>query len=211
MSILSDRVRFPFEESELSPTLRRQLGDLVSLKQNLDDAGFNVDDLARRKGNLWIYIIISILVGVGFVFAGFSNAGLILLGIIALGIGGILYNGRLKPVEQALAGRRRDLAVIAVAFDSQVAKMSEEIFQQLSEVHEARVRPKMEHIVVDFARILEAARGRGIILDTIECPSCKATVSLPSSGDRLQCEYCGKSIHATDIFEKLKISLRQIA
>jgi len=211
LSILSNRVGFPFEESELSPTLRRQMGDLVSLKQNLDDAGFIVDNLARRKGNLWIYIVISILVGVGLIFAGLSNAGLILTGIIALGVGGIMYSGSLKPVEQTLAGRRRDLAVVAVAFDSQVAKMSEEIFQQLSEVHEARVRPRMEHVVVDFARILEAARGRGVILDTIECPSCKASISLPGSGDTFQCEYCGKSIRATDIFEKLKISLRQTA
>ena len=69
----------------------------------------------------------------------------------------------------------------------------------------------MEHVIVDFARILEAAHGRGIILDTIECPSCKASISLPGSGDTFQCEYCGKSIRATDIFEKLKIPLRQTA
>jgi hypothetical protein len=185
--------------------------DLVSLKQILDDAGFIVDDLVRRNGNTWIYTIISILVGIGLIFAGFSNAGFVPFGVIALVAGGILYSGILKPVEQTLAGKRKDLATIAVAFDSKIAKMSEEVFHQLSEAHEARVRPKMEHVIVDFARILEAARGRGIMLDTIECPSCKATVSLPSSGDTLQCEYCGKSIRATDIFEKLKISLRQIA
>jgi len=211
LSILSNRVGFPFEESELSPTLRRQMTDLASLKQSLDDARFIVDDLARREGNLWVYTIISMLVGVGLILAGLSDAGFVPFGVIALVVGGTLYGGRLKPVEQTLADRRRDLAVVAVAFDSQVAKVSEEIFQQLSEVHEARVRPKMEHIIVDFARILEAARGRGIILDTIECPSCKASISLLGSGDTFQCEYCGKSIRATDIFEKLKIPLRQTA
>ena len=185
--------------------------DLVSLKQSLDGAGFIVDDLVRREGNLWIYTIISFLAGVVLIFAGFSNASFVPFGVIALVVGGILYGGILKPVEQTLADRRKDLAVVAVAFDSQIAKMSEEIFQQLSEVHEARVRPKMEHVIVDFARILEAARGRGIILDTIECPSCKASISLPGSGDTFQCEYCGKSIRATDIFEKLKIPLRQTA
>ena len=208
---MSNRVGFPFEESELSPTLRRQMTDLASLKQSLDDARFIVDDLARREGNLWVYTIISMLVGVGLILAGLSDAGFVPFGVIALVVGGTLYGGRLKPVEQTLADRRRDLAVVAVAFDSQVAKVSEEIFQQLSEVHEARVRPKMEHIIVDFARILEAARGRGIILDTIECPSCKASISLLGSGDTFQCEYCGKSIRATDIFEKLKIPLRQTA
>src|SRR3990170_5659543 len=211
LSILSNRVGFPFEESELSPTLRRQMTDLVSLKQSLDGAGFIVDDLVRREGNLWVYTIISFLAGVVLILAGFSNASLILAGIIALAVGAVLYYGTLKPVEQTLAGKRKDLAVVAVAFDSQVAKMAEEIFQQLSEAHEARVRPKMEHVIVDFARILEAARGRGIILDTIECPSCKASISLPGSGDTFQCEYCGKTIRATDIFEKLKIPLRQTA
>ena len=211
LSVLSDRVGFPFEESELSPILRRQMTDLVSLKQSLDDAGVIVDDLVRRNGNLGIYTIISILIGVGLIFAGFSNASLILAGIIALAVGAILYYGTLKPVEQTLAGKRKDLATIAVAFDSQVDKISEEVFQQLSEVHEARVRPRMEHVIVDFARILEAARGRGIILDTIECPSCKASISLPGSGDTFRCEYCGRSIRATDIFEKLKIPLRQTA
>ena len=211
LSVLSDRVGFPFEESELSPSLRRQTTDLVSLKQSLDDAGFIVDNLVRREGNLWVYTIISFLAGVVLIFAGFSNAGFVPFGVIALVVGGILYGGILKPVEQTLADRRRDLAVVAVAFDSQVARMSEEVFQQLSEIHEARVRPKMEHVIVDFARILEAARGRGIILDTIECPSCKASISLPGSGDTFQCEYCGKTIRATDIFEKLKIPLRQTA
>lgn len=185
--------------------------DLVSLKQSLDDAGFIVDDLVRREGNLWIFTIVSILGGVVLIFAAFSNAGFVPFGVIALVVGGILYGGILRPVEQTLAGKRRDLAVVAVAFDSQIARMSEEIFQQLSEVHEARVRPKMEHVIVDFARILEAARGRGIVLDTIECPSCKATVSLPRSGDTLRCEYCGSSIRAIDLFEKLKVSLRQTA
>ncbi len=64
----------------------------------------------------------------------------------------------------------------------------------------------MTHVVVDFAKIIQAAKGRGLILDSVRCPRCNAAVSLPKEGHAFQCDHCGNTIHAVDIFEKLKLS-----
>ena len=136
---------------------------------------------------------------------GLLSPAILVLGIIGIAASGYLYYYRAKPVELLIAQKRRELAAISVGLNGEIVKTSKEIFQQLSEAHEAKVHPQIRHIVVDFARIVEAARGRGIILDTVECPNCKGSVSLPNEGDSFQCKFCGKLIHATDIFEKLSL------
>ncbi len=203
--MLRNRVGFAFDESELSPVLRRRLRDLESLKSLLDRAGLEVDALNHRENSIWGYALIFGLVGLVFLFLAIASLFFIVLGLITLGFATYFYRSKRRPVELLLNQKRKDLAVIALGFEHQLGKVSEEVFQQLSDIHDAKIHPTVRHIVVDFAAIIQAARGRGIILETIQCPSCSGTVSLPKGGDTFQCAYCGKTIHAIDIFDKLKL------
>lgn len=206
LSMLGSKVGFRFNESELSPTLRKRLGDLESLKGVLDRSGNEIGGLEHRKATTWGYAFFSGLVGLVLLILGFVSLLFIVLGVIALGIAVSFYRSRARPLNLMLSQKRRDLAVIALAFEYQLSKVSEEVFQQLAEIHEAKIRPTVRHVVIDFAAIIQAAHGRGIILDTMQCPSCSGTVSIPKDGDVFQCKYCGKAIHAVDIFEKLKLA-----
>jgi ribosomal protein S27AE len=85
-----------------------------------------------------------------------------------------------------------------------VKKLSDNAYNELSALHEARVRPTVKHVMVDFASIIQAAKGKGIILDAIQCPYCGAAVNIPTSGEYFYCKYCGKTIHATKVFDKLR-------
>jgi len=206
MSTLSARVGFEFEESELSPSLRRRLGDLESMKSLLDNAGSDVDALYRRKNDIWGYALIIGIAGAILLLIGLASSIFIVLGLIAIVIAGSLYFRKTKPVEVLLSQKRKDLAVIALGFDHAIDKASEDVFQELSQVHEAKIHPTIRQVVIDFASIIQVAHGRGVILETIQCPNCNGTVSLPKEGDTFQCQYCGKTIHAIDIFDKLKLS-----
>jgi DNA-directed RNA polymerase subunit RPC12/RpoP len=58
---------------------------------------------------------------------------------------------------------------------------------------------------IDFERFFNALKERGIILQKIECPNCGGILKfseVPKKEEVLQCRYCGKSILATNLFEK---------
>jgi uncharacterized membrane protein/ribosomal protein S27AE len=205
MATLSTRVGFEFEESELSPSLRRRLGDLESMKGLLDNAGSDLDFLHRRKNTIWGYALMIGITGAILLLIGLASSVFVVLGLVAIVIAASLYYSRTRNIEVLLRQKRKDLAVIALGFDYAIGKASQEVFQELSQVHEAKIHPTIRQIVIDFASIIQVAHGRGVILETIQCPNCNGTVSLPKEGDTFQCQYCGKTIHAIDIFDKLKL------
>ena len=62
-------------------------------------------------------------------------------------------------------------------------------------------------IILDFATILSKLETKGIVLQTLECPSCKGQLEYPKGGNSITCTFCGATIAAIDIFEKFKAFL----
>ncbi len=111
-----------------------------------------------------------------------------------------------KASRETARSENQELAAIGIAVDREISTLAKNVLQELSETHDARVNPRMTHVVVDFAKIIQAAKGRGLILDSVRCPRRDAAVSLPKEGHIFQCDYCRSTIHAVDIVEKLKLS-----
>ncbi len=59
-------------------------------------------------------------------------------------------------------------------------------------------------VVIDFTSLLKQLESKGIVLQSLDCPSCKSKLEYPKDGSRLSCQYCGATIEAMDIFEKFK-------
>jgi hypothetical protein len=59
-------------------------------------------------------------------------------------------------------------------------------------------------VVVDFASIHAQLENKGIVLQTLECPSCKGNLEYPKDGDVINCQFCGATVHAVDVFKKFK-------
>jgi hypothetical protein len=59
-------------------------------------------------------------------------------------------------------------------------------------------------VVVDFASIHSQLENKGIILQTLECPSCNGKLDYPENGDTIVCQFCGATVHAVDVFKKFK-------
>jgi hypothetical protein len=59
-------------------------------------------------------------------------------------------------------------------------------------------------VVLDFATIYSQLENKGIVLQTLECPSCKGNLEYPKDGDVVNCQFCGATVHAVDVFKKFK-------
>ncbi len=59
-------------------------------------------------------------------------------------------------------------------------------------------------VVVDFASIYSQLENKGIVLQTLECPSCNGKLEYPKNGEEITCQFCGSSVHAVDVFKKFK-------
>ncbi|NHJ14234.1 MAG: hypothetical protein EAX95_11190 [Candidatus Thorarchaeota archaeon] len=59
-------------------------------------------------------------------------------------------------------------------------------------------------VVIDFTSLYSQLENKGIVLQTIECPSCGGNLDYPETGSIMQCKYCQSTVSAVDIFEKFK-------
>ncbi|MFW9868494.1 MAG: PH domain-containing protein [Candidatus Thorarchaeota archaeon] len=59
-------------------------------------------------------------------------------------------------------------------------------------------------VVLDFASIYSQLENKGIVLQTLECPSCNGKLEYPKDGDTTTCQFCGATVHAVDVFKKFK-------
>jgi len=195
IGMMSRIMGFSFREEDLPPKLRKEIGDVA---QRLDYYNIvaSTRDRAKVTARARIYILIALAI------AGAITI-IFIIGLLFLGLAFWAYWSYKK--NKAIAKRKETEAYSWwTDITNRVKKLSNDAYNELSTLHEARVRPTVKHIMVDFASIIQAARGRGIILDTIECPYCKGAVNIPTSGEYFYCKYCGKAIHATKIFDKLK-------
>lgn len=193
--MMSQRMNFSFGEEDLPPKLRKEIGDSA---QRLDyyNSVASTRDRAKATARARLYILIALAIMGAITIV-------IFIGLIFFGLAFWAYWSYKKNIATAKS-KEREAYSWWTDITNRVNKLSDDAYNELSALHEARVRPTVKHVMVDFASIIQAAKGRGIILDNIECPYCKGAVNIPTSGEYFYCKYCGKAIHATKIFDKLK-------
>ncbi len=76
--------------------------------------------------------------------------------------------------------------------------------EEREKVIEAEKQKERVHIMLDFTALADHMKDGGLSLKTIKCTECGGPLDLPESGNQINCEHCGCTIHAEDIFEKIK-------
>lgn len=69
---------------------------------------------------------------------------------------------------------------------------------------EAEKKKERLHVLLDFSFLKTYMEKGGLVMKVIRCPSCNAEIEFPESGTQTKCSYCGSTIYAQDIFEKVK-------
>jgi hypothetical protein len=99
LSILYGKVGFEFEESKLSPALRRRLTGLMEMESSLDSAGHEIERLGKDKDTAWLLVFILGTLAVGILVASATGIWLLPLGILLIGVAGYLYYGRIGSIR----------------------------------------------------------------------------------------------------------------
>lgn len=82
-------------------------------------------------------------------------------------------------------------------------QLNELVQGRLHEIEQEKQRARIQY-VLDFSFLRAEMERGGVIVQTIRCPSCGASISLPSAGTSARCPYCGSVVYAHDVFEKMK-------
>jgi len=91
--------------------------------------------------------------------------------------------------------------------DNEYIRFKEMIQNLIQERHleiEAEKKADKIQYVMDFSFLKAEMEKGGITLTTVKCPSCGGNVNLPEYGNTFQCNFCNSTIHAHDIFDKMK-------
>lgn len=69
---------------------------------------------------------------------------------------------------------------------------------------DAEKKKERLHIMLDFSFLKTHMEKGGLVMKALKCPECGASIDFPKKGTQTKCSYCGKTIYAQDIFEKVK-------
>lgn len=83
------------------------------------------------------------------------------------------------------------------------------IKDRLIEMEEDRKKGTTQ-LVLDFSFLKSILEKGGVVMQSMRCPSCGADLQMPKSGTTMKCEYCGTSVKAIDIFERIRGLLMSI-
>lgn len=216
LEYLFKKCGFRFDEStDLSPDTRRRIGDLsLGVKGFWDlDSQMAAKRIAATKGSpaanglsaLGTLIFVGVIINyvAGFVDIG-DPTGFIVFGVVLLALGTLVSRLGKRSMAKAVAVLQKKRDETYQVWATKADSLSSKILEESTAAYQQKVNPKVLEVKVDFAEIMRAAQGKGVILDKVKCPSCGAAISLPSSGQVAKCSYCGSEVTATSVLDKMK-------
>jgi DNA-directed RNA polymerase subunit RPC12/RpoP len=63
--------------------------------------------------------------------------------------------------------------------------------------------------ILDFSFLKAEMEKGGLVVQSVKCPSCSAAIALPQTGSTTKCEYCGATVFAQDVFDRIKGLMKQ--
>lgn len=187
--LLSQRVGFPFNEAELSPSLRKKVGDLADMQAQIEFRRSTVvqrqNDIARlksQKGKNTGWVVILAAVGVAL--------AIVIIGLFFLVGAFLLYRQRrkidekIRNIDAEMMKFSAEAMSIESSLNSSLNTVAQEIGAELSAVHEQKSRtvgvatgPSVQFVkeTVREVVMVPCAFCGGLMLQTsLRCSNCGA-------------------------------------
>lgn len=71
------------------------------------------------------------------------------------------------------------------------------------DIEKERTRTDVQ-AMLDFSILRDYMTKGGISVQSIKCPQCKAPLTMPENGSFVKCTYCGSTVYASDIMDRVK-------
>ncbi len=185
---LTKRVGFPFSEAELSPVLRRRVGEISDLEQRIYGLTYLIDqkmgavsNLRSKKSSQTLWMVVSAILG--------ALLLIIIVGIALFAATYLLYRRREKTERliqertSEIANLNTELASLKSTLDVKLTALTPEIFTELSSAHQVRIASSSSGATVQVVRetikevvMVPCAYCRSLIPQaSLRCPHCGAT------------------------------------
>jgi hypothetical protein len=183
---LAKRVGFQFSEAELSPVLRRRVGEMADVQQRIYGLTFLIDqkmaainNLRSKKGSQTAWLVVSVVLG--------ALLLIIIIGVALFAVTYLMYRRRQKTErliqERTLevANLHTELVGLKSTLDAKLTALAPEIFTELSSIHEIRVASSTSGSTVQLVR----ETIKEVVM--IPCAYCRSL--MPQASPR--CPHCG--------------------
>jgi len=185
---LTRRVGFPFAETELSPVLRRRVGEISDVEQQIAGLTFLISQkmtavafLRSRKSSQTMWLIVSAVLG--------DILLIVIVGVLLFVVTYVMYRRRQKSErlinERTLeiANLNTEIATLRSGNDTKLSALASEIFNELSSAHQVKVASSNSGSTVQFVRetikevvMVPCGYCRSLIPQASpRCPNCGAT------------------------------------
>ncbi len=177
---LTPRVGFPFSEPELSPQLRRRVGELEPMFQQEDANSLDLSNLAKQKGSYQLVLFIFGIIGVLFLVFGIVSWPLAVVGAGSLGLAYLFYQSFVVESSLRIQLKEAEISQLKTNAKSRLDSLSKEIYDELSAMHSTRSHPQSQGSIVKETIVKElvmipCAFCRSLMPQTSTfCPNCGA-------------------------------------
>lgn len=182
LQMLSEKVGFEFNETQLSPSLRKSIGQVEALWQEFESSGSNLQKQYGSKTNYEILLLA--LVGVGIIailWTVFSIAVITL--VIPVSIFAYLVYLQRQKIATRIQKLQSEDDKLFSAIKEKIGALSTDVFSELSAVHQASSRTSQPSSTTQIVRetvlkevvMIPCSYCRGLMPQTsVFCPNCGA-------------------------------------
>jgi hypothetical protein len=172
---LTQRVGFPFSETELSPNIRKRIGELESIFWQADNKKQQRDSAMMAKNNADILFFVLLAIGIISLLALLASVGFLIVSVPVLLLAYYYYD-RSRKSKITIDQMQGEIQHVWTDGNPRLDALSKDIFNELSAGHNARPNS-------------QPAIQREIERETVKirCPYCR-TIN-PDS--RANCSHCG--------------------
>ncbi len=182
---LSSKVGFPVLEAELSPALRKRVGELETSVEQYDWKTNEVGTLDKEKMNSLTAVLVIGVLGVILFLVGLSSLAYLwfssVLGIGLLTACYLLYQ-QVREKDVLVRIKNAEIRELRSSYYAKVDGLSQDVFNELSALHDAKGRPVtgsqsqlIKETILREVVMIPCLYCRGLMPQTsVYCPNCGA-------------------------------------
>jgi LSD1 subclass zinc finger protein len=130
------------------------------------------------------------------------DCGIQLESIEGISMGGLLM--KYVSIGSAVGENKFHVdGVDAKTFETYKEAIMSQIGLRKQEIEQEKARESVQ-AMLDFSFLREYMTKGGISVEAVKCPQCRAPLTMPENGSFVKCNYCGATVYASDLMDRVK-------
>jgi hypothetical protein len=177
---LTSRVGFAFSETDLSPPVRKKIGEIETDYQGLDSKSADYSVLTNTASKPRSTAIVLSIIGVFFLLLGILAWPFAIIGIVLFGAAAFFIVIAWTKGTEMAKSKEAELSTLVSTLRTKLDTVGKTIYEELSARYAARAGPKISQMIKETTIVKEVvmipcAYCKGLMPQTsVFCPICGA-------------------------------------